>query len=42
MATRSIWQGSPAQELAALPEVRQERVPLLLHQDSSLRKNRES
>ncbi|KAL6430690.1 hypothetical protein ACFW04_006929 [Cataglyphis niger] len=42
MATKSIWQRSPAQELAALPEVRQERVPLLLHQDSSLRKNRES
>ncbi|KAL0105691.1 hypothetical protein PUN28_015870 [Cardiocondyla obscurior] len=42
MATRSIWQPSPVQELATLPEVRQERVPLLLHQDSSLRKNRES
>ncbi|EZA55900.1 Autophagy-related protein 9A [Ooceraea biroi] len=42
MATRSIWQRSPVQELAALPEVRQERVPLLLHQDSSLRKPRES
>lgn len=42
MATKSIWQRSPAQELATLPEVRQERVPLLLHQDSSLRKNRES
>ncbi|XP_012230938.1 autophagy-related protein 9A [Linepithema humile] len=41
-ATRSIWQRSPAQELATLPEVRQERVPLLLHQDSSLRKTRES
>ncbi|XP_018397546.1 PREDICTED: autophagy-related protein 9A [Cyphomyrmex costatus] len=42
MATRSIWQRSPVQELATLPEVRQERIPLLLHQDSSLRKNRES
>ncbi|XP_077282174.1 autophagy-related protein 9 [Temnothorax americanus] len=42
MATRSIWQRSPVQELASLPEVRQERIPLLLHQDSSLRKNRES
>ncbi|XP_028049857.1 autophagy-related protein 9A [Monomorium pharaonis] len=39
MATRSIWQRSPVQELATLPEVRQERIPLLLHQDSSLRKN---
>lgn len=39
MATRSIWQRSPIQELATLPEVRQERIPLLLHQDSSLRKN---
>ncbi|XP_011881289.1 PREDICTED: autophagy-related protein 9A [Vollenhovia emeryi] len=42
MATRSIWQRSPVQELATLPEVRQERIPLLLHQDSSLRKPRES
>ncbi|KAG7212723.1 hypothetical protein KM043_012990 [Ampulex compressa] len=42
MATRSIWQRSPVQELATLPEVRQERAPLLLHQDSSIRKNRES
>lgn len=41
-ATRSIWQRSPTQELASLPEVRQEKIPLLLHQDSSLRKNRES
>ncbi|KAK2581383.1 hypothetical protein KPH14_005067 [Odynerus spinipes] len=42
MATRSIWQRSPVQELATLPEVRQERAPLLLHQDSSIRNNRES
>ncbi|CAK9827119.1 Autophagy-related protein 9A [Anthophora retusa] len=41
-ATRSIWQRSPVQELATLPEVRQERAPLLLHQDSSIRNNRES
>ncbi|XP_012135866.1 autophagy-related protein 9 isoform X2 [Megachile rotundata] len=42
MATRSVWQRSPVQELAALPNVRQERAPLLLHQDSSIRSNRES
>ncbi|KZC08899.1 PREDICTED: autophagy-related protein 9A [Dufourea novaeangliae] len=42
MATRSIWQRSPVQELASLPEVRQERAPLLLHQDSSIRNNRET
>ncbi|XP_015601194.1 autophagy-related protein 9A isoform X2 [Cephus cinctus] len=42
MATRSIWQRSPVQELATLPEVRQERAPLLLHQDSSIRNNRDS
>nr|XP_031830174.1 autophagy-related protein 9A isoform X4 [Nomia melanderi] len=42
MATKSIWQRSPVQELATLPEVRQERAPLLLHQDSSIRNNRES
>ncbi|KAL2711532.1 autophagy-related protein 9A isoform X1 [Vespula squamosa] len=42
MATRSVWQRSPVQELATLPEVRQERAPLLLHQDSSIRNNRES
>ncbi|XP_033319879.1 autophagy-related protein 9A isoform X1 [Bombus bifarius] len=41
MAARSIWQRSPVQELATLPEVRQERAPLLLHQDSSIRNNRE-
>ncbi|XP_043262853.1 autophagy-related protein 9A [Colletes gigas] len=37
VATRSIWQRSPVQELATLPEVRQERAPLLLHQDCSIR-----
>lgn len=37
MATRSIWQRSPVQELATLPEVRQERAPLLRHGDSSVR-----
>ncbi|XP_034184864.1 autophagy-related protein 9 isoform X2 [Osmia lignaria lignaria] len=42
MATRSIWQQSPVQELATLPKVRQERAPLLLHQDSSIRSNRDS
>ncbi|XP_076756941.1 autophagy-related protein 9 [Xylocopa sonorina] len=43
VTTRSIWQRSPpVQELASLPEVRQERAPLLLHQDSSIRNNRES
>ncbi|XP_012285874.1 autophagy-related protein 9A isoform X2 [Orussus abietinus] len=42
MATRSIWQRSPVEELATLPEVRQERAPLLLHQDSSIRTTRES
>lgn len=41
-STRSIWQRSPVQELATLPEMRQERAPLLLHQDSSIRNNRES
>ncbi|XP_071873693.1 autophagy-related protein 9 isoform X1 [Bombus fervidus] len=41
MAARSVWQRSPVQELATLPEVRQERAPLLLHQDSSIRNNRE-
>lgn len=38
---RSVWQRNPVQELALLPEVRQERAPLLLHQDSS-RRNRDS
>lgn len=38
---KSIWQRSPVQELATLPEIRQERAPLLLHQDSSRRNNRE-
>lgn len=38
VATRSIWQPGPVQELATLPEVKQERAPLLLHQDSSIRK----
>ncbi|XP_078042423.1 autophagy-related protein 9 isoform X2 [Augochlora pura] len=42
MATKSIWQRSPVQELVTLPEVRQERAPLLMHQDSSIRNNRES
>ncbi|XP_054011794.1 autophagy-related protein 9A isoform X1 [Hylaeus anthracinus] len=42
MGTRSIWQRSPVQELATLPEVRQERAPLLLHQDSSIRNSKES
>lgn len=42
MATRSIWQRSPVQELSTLPEMRQEKAPLLLHQDSSVRKNRET
>ncbi|XP_014469719.1 PREDICTED: autophagy-related protein 9A [Dinoponera quadriceps] len=42
IATRNIWPRSPAQELATLPEVRQERIPLLSHQDSSLRRNQES
>ncbi|XP_034935607.1 autophagy-related protein 9A isoform X2 [Chelonus insularis] len=42
MATRSIWQRSPVQELATLPEVRQERAPLLQHQDSSIRSARDS
>ncbi|XP_015116924.1 autophagy-related protein 9A isoform X2 [Diachasma alloeum] len=42
MATRSIWQRSPVQELATLPEVRQERAPLLRHQDSSIRTPRDS
>ncbi|XP_033327331.1 autophagy-related protein 9 isoform X2 [Megalopta genalis] len=42
MATKNIWQRSPVQELVTLPEVRQERAPLLLHQDSSIRNNRES
>ncbi|XP_011304017.1 autophagy-related protein 9A isoform X2 [Fopius arisanus] len=42
MATRSIWQRSPLQELATLPEVRQERAPLLRHQDSSIRTTRDS
>ncbi|XP_046420102.1 autophagy-related protein 9A isoform X1 [Neodiprion fabricii] len=37
MATRSIWQRSPVQELATLSEVRQERAPLLRHVDSSVR-----
>lgn len=37
MATRSIWQRSPVQDLATLPEVRQERAPLLRHGDSSVR-----
>ncbi|XP_068985612.1 autophagy-related protein 9A isoform X2 [Bombus flavifrons] len=41
MAAKSVWQRSPVQELATLPEVRQERAPLLLHQDSSIRNNRE-
>ncbi|XP_061934032.1 autophagy-related protein 9A isoform X2 [Apis cerana] len=41
LAMRSVWQRSPVQELATLPEVRQERAPLLLHQDSSIRNNRE-
>lgn len=41
-ATRSIWQRNPLQDLAALPEVRQERAPLLLHQDSSVRNTRNS
>ncbi|XP_076683763.1 autophagy-related protein 9 isoform X3 [Andrena cerasifolii] len=39
--SRSIWQRSPVQELATLPEHRQERAPLLLHQDSSVRDNTE-
>lgn len=38
---KSIWQRNPVQELAMLPEIRQERAPLLLHQDSSRRNNRE-
>ncbi|XP_076652143.1 autophagy-related protein 9 isoform X2 [Halictus rubicundus] len=42
MATKSVWQRSPVQELGTLPEVRQEREPLLLHQDSSIRNDRES
>ncbi|XP_043275095.1 autophagy-related protein 9A isoform X2 [Venturia canescens] len=42
MATRSIWQRNPVQELATLPEVRQERAPLLHHQDSSIRNARNS
>ena len=42
MATRSIWQRSPVQELATLPEVRQERAPLLRHQDSSIRNTSQS
>lgn len=41
-ATKSIWQRNPLQDLAALPEVRQERAPLLLHQDSSVRSHRNS
>lgn len=42
VATRSIWQPAPVQELATLPEVKQERAPLLLHQDSSIRNKRDS
>ncbi|KAK0076584.1 hypothetical protein PV326_010662 [Microctonus aethiopoides] len=42
MATRSIWQRSPVQELATLPEVRQERAPLLQHQNSSIRISRDT
>lgn len=42
MATKSIWQRNPVQELATLPEIRQERAPLLLHQDSSIRNSKES
>lgn len=42
MATQSIWQRSPVQELETLPEVRQERAPLLRHQDSSIRSTHDS
>lgn len=42
MATRSLWQRSPVQELSTLSEVRQERAPLLQHQDSSIRSTRDS
>ncbi|KAH0549301.1 hypothetical protein KQX54_007875 [Cotesia glomerata] len=42
MATRSLWQRSPVQELSTLSEVRQERAPLLQHQDSSIRPTRDS
>ncbi|XP_066584747.1 autophagy-related protein 9A isoform X2 [Prorops nasuta] len=42
MATRSICQRNPVQELATLSEIRQERAPLLMHPDSSIRTNRES
>ncbi|XP_015188783.1 PREDICTED: autophagy-related protein 9A isoform X1 [Polistes dominula] len=41
-STRNVWLRSPVQELETLSEVRQERAPLLSHQDSSIRINKES
>ncbi|XP_058809457.1 autophagy-related protein 9A isoform X2 [Phymastichus coffea] len=38
VTARSIWQRSPLQELEILPELGQERAPLLQHQDSSIRR----
>lgn len=41
VATRSIWQRNPIQDLTNLPERSQERAPLLRHQDSSVRSHRQ-
>jgi hypothetical protein len=40
MTSRRMCQHNPIEELSMLPELRQERAPLLLHQDSSVRTNK--